>query len=731
MAVRRRKHNRSTRNRSLVRGSSVSATTRAGSQRNRASSGLASFYVCLVLIALTWLVFGQTLWHDFLNLDHHVYVYHNPLITRGLTLGGVINAFVHTHARNWHPLTTLSHMLDCQLFGLKAGRHHFTNVLLHSVSVVLLFFLLKQMTSAFWQSAFVTALFAIHPLHVESVAWVSERKDVLSAVFFMLTLWAYVRYVQARSIGRYLTVALLLALGLMSKPMLVTVPFVLLLLDYCPLDRFSRERTRLADGDRSPHRAHSVAFLLVEKIPLFALSALSCIATSLVQLYSEGAIDQLPFVWRLNNAAVSYVAYIWQMFWPARLAVFYPHPNDQLPLWQVLLAIAFLISVSLLAIRWRKERPYIFTGWFWYVGMLVPVIGLVQAGEQARADRYTHLPQIGLYMLIAWGIADMMAPIMKSNLATRPFAVGLGPIRRGSRKVQTDATQGRAYKLFCAAIAAVIFITLAWRAFEQTSYWKNSETLWNHALAVTADNDAAHNNLGYLFLQRGELDSAISHFETALEIRSRNAATHYNFGGALIENNLANALARRGLPSEAVGHYEKAVELRPDYGDPYLNLGTVLFQHGRTDEAIAQWQKALATQPNDAGFHTALGNAFLKGELPKDAIAEYEHAARISTQDPVPRNNLAWLLATSSDASIRDGNRAMESAKQAVRLSRGKDPNYLRTLAAAFAESGRFAEAKETAQQALQEAERGSNSTLATALQDEIALYELGLPYHK
>ena len=715
----------------MVRGSSVSATTRAGRQRNRASSSLASFYVCLVLIALTWLVFGQTLWHDFVNLDDHVYVYDNPLITRGLTLPGVINAFVHTHARNWHPLTTLSHMLDCQLFGLKAGRHHFTNVLLHSVSVVLLFFLLRQMTSAFWQSAFVTALFAIHPLHVESVAWVSERKDVLSAVFFMLTLWAYVRYVQARSIGRYLTVALLLALGLMSKPMLVTVPFVLLLLDYWPLDRFSRERTRLADGDRSPHRAHSVAFLLVEKIPLFALSALSCIATSLVQLYSEGAIDQLPFVWRLNNAAVSYVAYIWQMFWPARLAVFYPHPNDQLPLWQVLLAIAFLISVSLLAIRWRKERPYIFTGWFWYVGMLVPVIGLVQAGEQARADRYTYLPQIGLYMLIAWGIADMMAPIMKSNLATRPVAVGLGPIRRGSRGVQTDATQGRAYKLFCAAIAAVIIITLAWRAFEQTSYWKNSETLWNHALAVTADNDAAHNNLGYLFLQRGELDSAISHFETALMIRSRNAAAHYNLGEALVENNLANALARKGLLDEAISHYEKAVKLRPDYGDPYFNLGSVLFQHGRTDEAIAQWQKALATQPNDAGFHTVLGNAFLKKGLRKDAIAEYEHAARISQQDPMARNNLAWLLATSSDASIRDGPKAMELAKQAVQLSGGKDPNYLRTFAAACAETGRFAEAKETAQQALQTAQNQGNATLANAIRDEIALYELALPYHK
>src|SRR5207248_9521800 len=286
-------------------------------------------------------------------------------------------------------------------------------------------------------------------------------------------------------------------------------------------------------GRKSPINSQwrIVSRLVIEKIPLIALSALSCVATMLVQVYSTEAIEQLPFMWRLNTAAVSYIAYIWQMFWPARLGAFYPHPNDQLPFWQVLLAIAFLISVSLLAVLWRKERPYIFTGWFWYVGMLVPVIGLVQAGEQARADQYTYLPQIGLYIAITWAAAHLTS------------------LWRHQRAI-----------LRTAAILGIGALSLC--AWVQTSYWENSETLWNHALAVTADNDAAHNNLGYLVLQRGELDSAISHFETALEIRSRNAATHYNFGGALIENNLANALARRGLPSEAVGHYEKAVELR-------------------------------------------------------------------------------------------------------------------------------------------------------------------------
>jgi len=699
--------------------------------------------ICAVLAAITWLVFGQTLGHQFVTYDDPQYVYENAKVAAGLSLEGVSWAFTHTVAGNWHPLTTVSHMFDCQLYGLKPAGHHFTNVLLHTMAVILLFLVLRQMTGTLWRSAFVAALFAIHPLHVESVAWISERKDVLSAVFFMLTLGAYMRYVRKPSVTSYLLILLLFALGLMSKPMLVTVPFVLLLLDYWPLGRirgpfFAKTTAREA---ASSSRWSMVGRLVAEKIPLFVLCALSSVVTLLAQLYNSGASEQLPFAWRLNNAAVSYVVYIWQMFWPTRLAPFYPHPNDQLPLWQVLLAIAFLVTVSLLAIHWRKERPYIFTGWFWYVGMLVPVIGLVQAGEQARADRYTYLPQIGLYVLIVWGVTDLIIAIVTRAFSLQSVTTGGRPAARGSRGLRADGplpfaelrrdSQGPGYKLFCAAIAGVIIITLSWRAFVQTSYWENSETLWNHALAVTTDNDTAHNNLGYLFLQRGELDGAISHFEMALEIRSRNAAAHYNFGGALVENNLANALARRGLPSEAVGHYENAVKLRPDYGDPYLNLGIVLFQQGRVDDAIAQWQKALATQPNDAGFHTGLGNAFLKGELPKEAIAEYEHAARISTQDPVPRNNLAWLLATSSDASIRDGNRAIQFAKQAVQLSRGKDPNYLRTLAAAFAESGRFAEAKETARQALQAAEMASNSTLATALHDEIALYELGLPYHK
>jgi tetratricopeptide (TPR) repeat protein len=283
----------------------------------------------------------------------------------------------------------------------------------------------------------------------------------------------------------------------------------------------------------------------------------------------------------------------------------------------------------------------------------------------------------------------------------------------------------------CATIAAAIIMLLSWRAFVQTSYWKNSEVLWKHTLAVTKNNDMADYNLGHFFSQRGDIDSAISCFERALQIRSRNSAAHYNPGSALIENNLGALLVQKGRLNEAVDHYQNAMRLRPGYGDPYLNLGNALFQQGRMGDAIAQWQQAHATESKDARFHTALANAFLRGRLQKDAIAEYEYAARISAQDPLPRNNLAWLLATSSDSSIRDGNRAMELANQAVRLSDGKDPTYLRTLAAACAEVGLFAEAQETAERALREAEFRGNSNLVNALRDEIALYELGLPFHR
>jgi protein O-mannosyl-transferase len=653
----------------------------AGGQR--AKSRVTDLLVCLGLVAITWAVFGQTLAHDFVNFDDHAYVYENPLVMRGLSTEGIIGAFTHTHARNWHPLTTLSHMLDCQLYGLNAGGHHLTNVILHTISVLLLFLVLKQMTGAFWQSAFVAGVFAIHPLHVESVAWIAERKDVLSAVFFMLTLAAYACYARAPSAPRYLLVALLFAFGLMSKPMLVTLPFVLLLLDYWPLGRLGGQKSEVGSRLRR---------LITEKIMLFALSALSCIAT----LFAQGpsAIDQLPFLWRLNNTFAGYVTYIWQMLWPARLAVFYPHPNDSLPLMEVTVGIAFLVGVSLLVIYLRRTKPYLVTGWFWYLGMLVPVIGLIQVGEQAHADRYTYLPQIGLYIMIAWTVGDLL---LESTSRVRGALIGVA--------------------------AALAIVSLGVRAFGQASYWKSSETLWNHTLTVTGENDVAHNNLGFLFLRRGELDKAISEFQAALNIRSKNVATHYSLGAALIQNNLGNALARKHVWDEAIDHLKEAVRLRPDYADAYFNLGSVLFQQGRIDQAIAQWQKALAIRPTDAEAHRSLASALRKEGKLKEAIAEYEQALNVVPEDSVALNNLAWILATSSDASMRDGARAVTLAAKAVQASGGRDPNFLRTLAAARAEAGQFAEAVATAEAAKALASTQDKPELTSRLEEEITLY--------
>ncbi len=355
--------------------------------------------VSIFLMAITWLVFGETLRHPSINFDDQEYVFENPKINTGLTSTGVLWAFTHSHAENWHPLTSISHMLDCQLFGLEAGWHHFTNVLLHTIAVILLFLVFREMTGALWRSAFVAAVFAIHPLRVESVAWIAERKDVLSGVFFMLTLGAYVRYVREPSSIRYLIVAVLFGLGLMTKSMLVTLPFVLLVLDYWPLGRFahvSPAEPKAKNGFARwwGHRSIPTR-LILEKIPLIALSAASSIITLFAQKRAAISVESLPLVWRMKNAFVSYVAYVWQMVCPIRLALVYPHPEYRLSLWGVALAIAFLTGVTAVVVAFRRKHPYLITGWLWYVGMLVPVIGIVQVGAQARADRYTyslHLP---------------------------------------------------------------------------------------------------------------------------------------------------------------------------------------------------------------------------------------------------------------------------------------------------------------------------------------------------
>ena len=646
--------------------------------------------VYLFLVAITLAVFGQTIRYDFVNFDDDLYVYNSPAIKAGLTVKGITFAFISQHAGNWHPLTTVSHMLDCQLYGLNAGWHHATNVFLHIIAVLLVFQVLRKMTDAPWKSAVVAALFAVHPLHVESVAWVSERKDVLSAVFFFLTLGAYVHYAQSRSIMRYLLVTVLFVAGLMAKSMLVTAPVVLILLDYWPLNRI---RGQQADVGRP------LLELVIEKIPLFVLSAGACVITFVLQKRATGAIPPLPLLWRLENALASYVIYIWKTLWPTRLGVFYPHPNNTLSIGQVIFAVALLVAVTAAAAIFRSQRPYLLTGWFWYVVMLFPVIGVIQVGEQGHADRYTYLPSIGLFLAAVWFTAD------------------IAKVRRSQSRL-----------VVATAITTVLLPVLAWTAFVQTSYWRNSRTLWNHALAVTSDNDVAHNNLGYLCAERGELDEAISHFESAAKIRSGKTNPHYDAGSAFVQMNLADALARKDRSDEAMVHYEEAIRLQPYYADAYYNRGNVLFAKGRIDEAIADWEWTLQLQPNDADAHTSLGNAFLRQGSFKDAIAQYEMAVALAPEDPHSRNNLAWTLATSSDDSIRDGAKAVGFAEQAVVLSGVREPQFLRTLGAAYAESGRFTEAIAAARQAAAIANMQGKRGLATSLEKDLVLYRANLP---
>ena len=597
--------------------------------------------ICLSLALLTWLVFGQTLWHDFVNYDDPRYVYENTKITAGLSLSGITWAFSHIHSMNWHPLTTISHMLDCQLYGLNAGWHHFTNVVLHTLAAILLFLALQQMTGSVWRSAFVAGVFAIHPLRVESVAWIAERKDVLSGVCFMLTLLAYVYYTRAPSLRRYLVVALVFVLGLMSKPMLVTLPLVLLVLDYWPLCRI---------GGHTSDARRRLLVAVLEKIPLIALSAVSSFVTLLVQKGAVGWTEQLPIAARINNAAVSYIAYIWQMFWPVRLAVFYPHPEYRLPLGEIIVSLVLLICITAVAIALRKQRPYLITGWLWYLGMLVPVIGLVQVGWQGRADRYTYLPHIGLYIAVTWAVADLTA------------------LYRHQRTILSTA-------------AILVIGALSLRAWVQTSYWRDSETLFRHALAVTVNNDVAENNLGIVLLRKGKVDEAISLLQAAVDLRPDNSPAH---------ENLAKALLQKGQVAEALIHYRKLLELQPDNIEVHNIVGTVLIQQGQIKEGIEEWQKVLAIQPDN-------GNAM---------------------------SNLAWVFATSPDDSLRDGAKAVQLAEQGLRISGSRIPILFRTLAAAYAESGRFAEAIQTAQRGIESANSHGNSALAAELQGNIALYQ-------
>jgi len=770
---------------------------------------------CLLLALGVWVVFGQTLHHEFFNFDDPQLVSQNSMITQGLSLKGVVRVFTHVNADEWWPLTSLSHMVDWQLYGLNPWGHHLTNVLLHAATAILLLLALRSMTRAFGPSAFVAAAFALHPLRVESVAWVAERKDVLSGLFFMLTLGAYARYVRRLGArrgklggqtlhadiwpllsGDYWLVMLLFALGLLSKTMLVTLPFVLLLLDYWPLARMPRGWSIAAEskrrGDYAPPSPCTFRRLVIEKLPFFFLSAAACAATILVQEKAiTGAV--LPLGPRIGNALLAYAVYIRQMLYPVGLAVLYPHPGTQLSTSTVGLCVLILSLITLYVARWRLKRPYLLVGWLWYVGMLLPVIGILQVGPQARADRYTYLPQIGLYIMAAWAAVDW---------------AGARPGRR----------------IVLATMAVLIVTSSLILARVQTRYWRDSVSLWTHTLACTSRNWLAHSNLGAALVERrkfkeaifhceralqlfpdlpeahnnlgmaliaqgkssegiphceralqlrpdyanahyslglglaqqGKRDAAIVRFERALQLNPDYAAAHDGLGLALAQqsrwneaiaqyqralqlnadnaephHHLGVALAAQGKVNEAIPQYERALQLNPDYAEAHIDLGLALAQQSKWNEAIAQYQRALQLNPDFTEAHINLGLALAQQSKWNEAMAQYQRALQLNPDSAYAAGNLAWLLATCSEAQFRNPTEALRLAHRADELHKSQVPEVLDTLAAAQAASGDFARAVETAQQAMALATSASNQVLVGVIQSHLQLYQAGKPFYE
>ena len=547
--------------------------------------------ISLLLIAAILISYWQVKDFDFICFDDKPYVTENRRVQSGLTVKGFIWAFTTFHASNWHPLTWLSHMLDCELYGLNPMGHHWTSLHIHIANTLLLFFILQYMTGALWRSAFVAALFALHPLHVESIAWVAERKDVLSTFFGMLALLAYCRYAKQPSLAGYLLIILFLSMGLMAKPMLVTLPFLLLLLDFWPLERL---------------RFVTVFRLVLEKIPLFVPVIISSCLTFMAQ-QSSGAVKSLesfPLTVRAANAFVSYASYAVKAIWPHNLTVFYPHPGNSLPLWQVFGAILLVGGASVLAIRSLKKYPYIAVGLFWYLGTLVPVIGLIQVGPQAMADRYTYIPMTGLFIIIAWGFSDL-------------------------------STKWHYRKIVLTLFAVIILSVLAVSTFFQLGYWRSSIALFEYAVNITENNYLAHNNLGAALLEKGKFDKAVLHIKESLRIEPGCKAALYNLGAAL---------SAQGKLDKAVLHYNDVLKINPEDAIVHNNLADVLSGQGKLDEAVLHYNKALKINSDHADAHCSLGSLLARQNKFKEAIFHLAEAIRINPDYAEAYNEIGVIL---------------------------------------------------------------------------------------
>jgi Flp pilus assembly protein TadD len=761
----------------------------------RLAWGRLEWFLAALLAVATLLTFSQVLWCGFVDYDDPYYVTQNSHLQAGLNRADVSWAFSTLHHGNWHPLVWLSLMLDAQVYGTNHPTgFHLTNLLWHVGSVLLLFAALRRLTGETWPSALAAALFAIHPLNVEPVAWVSERKGILSTFFWVLALWAYARYTERPSLGRYLCVALSLVLGLMAKPMLITLPFVLLLLDFWPLNRLKAPPPETPENDNirpQARRWRRLGLLLLEKLPLLAV----VVGFSVLAVIAQGHGDALhseefSTATRLKNAALSYVWYLRQAVFPNGLAAFYPHPGDSVPLWQAVSAVLLLLAFTGVALGLVRRAPYLAVGWLWFLGTLVPVLGLVQVGMHARADRYAYVPLIGLFLLASWGITD---------LAKR------------WRRVQLVAA--------VVAVALICFMTASWA---QTLVWRNSQALWEHDLQVAGENCTAHSNLGIWFDSRAEPEKALRHyraavrlsandprarFNLAMALLSRNAveeATHHleiavrlNPGMASAHGSLGHALMRQGRLKEAVAHGQEAIRLDPTSAQAHQDLGLALLLHGQPRKGIVHVREAARLDPTSPSRHNILGAVLInRGECreaiqhlteavrldpgshpghanlglayqvreewaesavsfrravalrrgesryhrglalslqrvgqPDEARTEYRVSLDLDPHWPATTLREAWRMASSSDPALRNGSLAVLLAEQVLAVSEDRGPEPLDVLAAARAEAGRYTDAAKAAREALARARAADRRELAQAIERRLRLYEHGQPF--
>jgi tetratricopeptide (TPR) repeat protein len=673
----------------------------------------------IALLVVTTLIAYEPMRHNgFVNYDDDRYITQNPEIKAGITWQSLIRAFTQPHYFMWHPLTTITNILDYQLFGLNPLWHHFVSLLFHIANTVLLFWILAYMTGSVWSSAFIAAVFALHPIQVESVAWAAERKTVLSGLFWLLTMLAYIWYTKRPRTGRYIVLFLVYGLCIMTKPTVVTLPLALLLLDYWPLERLNL-------GSRSAGKTVPVGRLVIEKVPLLVLSAILAVATFIAQR-SGGALATLENIsldYRISNMFISYINYIGKMIWPSRLAVLYPLLHANLIKSAAVVCTLLFILITVLSIYIGRRRKYAAFGWLWYVGTLIPVIGLVQSGGQAMADRYMYIPMLGLLTIAAWGIKELVG--------NRPRL-----------------------KVIMAVLAGVMLLSAIILTRMQVRLWKNDMTLFEHTLKVTINNSIAENCYGYALVEEGRLNEAVLHLSNALRINPAYTDARNNLGKILLKQGKLNEaiacfneLIKRGKETaevhyslaltlgmqrkydDAIKHLTAVIKLDPKFPDAHNKIGSALLATGKTEEAITYLNEALRINADQVEVYINLGKAYSQLGKYEPAIQNWTKAVELKPNNTDALNNLAWVLATIDEAWVEDANRAIEYAERACELTGYKEPVFMDTLGAAYAAGGRFEDAVRTAQQAIDAAKAGGREDLAGEIDNRIKLYQAGKRY--